>query len=270
MDLGGTHKWERKYERNYDTHTLLVGRKALEGRNIGSMNAAQWALFENRARQDGVPSYLRTAVLLKRGSDERFFGTIQITTDVGGFSFEGTIQNVLGRTEKVDPVIFDPRVPPMRPLDGFIDPSDLASCNLKELAAVHSAEILTTAEDVQHLVSSQLQTRTAVETKLDKINQEFERDLGVPLAHGDEQDTFFVELWNGLPDLVSIADQIQDGGNISKDSNATILEILPEVFGNIRCKRWQAPPNKDILYRYFPWCNEEPVSLRSDFPLYCR
>jgi hypothetical protein len=224
-------QWEKSYERTYDTQAHLFGSKTIVGRNFGSSNAVQWKLIEDKSQLDGIPSYLRTAVLLKRKSDDRFLGTIKIEVEISGLSFDlrHTIQKVVGGIQD-DQVVFDPLARPRGPLSNILDLRNLIQCDLNSLATV----ISTTVEDTQRLVSSQFQTMTDVAAKLDASTAEPQEKPGTPPVPVDEQETFFVELWSGLPSLTPGGDRIEnDHSGISRTSGATKLGTLPDIFGDV-------------------------------------
>lgn len=112
-----------------------------------------------------MPSYLQTAVLLKRKNHDRFMASIEITAEIDGFSFKDTIQKLSGRIED-DPVVFDPHSKPMGPLWAATDMENLAQCDLQKLVEVRSTQFQPTAEDEQDLASVQAETYAAVETKI--------------------------------------------------------------------------------------------------------
>lgn len=67
--LGGNISWEisKSFEKEYQASVNGVVR--IEGRNYGAKNQARWDLLENASRGDGIPSLLRSVILLKRKND---------------------------------------------------------------------------------------------------------------------------------------------------------------------------------------------------------
>jgi hypothetical protein len=126
---------EESYE---EDQTTLAGTIRLEGREYGGKNTAKWVLIENQVQKSGLPTLLRTAILLKRRktnyrAEERFQATIEIKADIDFVSsVEDVIDRVLGRVPKDDPVIFDPL---MKPTNTNIDPDNLGRVDLKNLMA---------------------------------------------------------------------------------------------------------------------------------------
>lgn len=234
----------------------MISSTRIIGRDFGSPNAVQWKLIENKSRLDGIPSYLRTAVLLKRKSDDRFLATIQTEVKVSRFSSDlrQTIQKAV-RGIQDDPVVFDPLARPTGSLSNIVDLRDLMQFDLDSLGTV----ISTTVEDTQRLVSSQFQTMTDVAAKLDTFTPEPKRKPepkgkpGIPPVPVDKQETFFIELWSGLPGLTPRGDRIEnDRSSISRTSRATKLGTLPDIFGDVPSEHWPEPPNSKILQRSFP------------------
>jgi hypothetical protein len=73
--------------------------KFLTGRNWGRPNTARFMLSENSDQRDGIPDFLRTAILLKRHAhDNRFRVFVFVQAEVDTLS---NIERMLGRTEQL-------------------------------------------------------------------------------------------------------------------------------------------------------------------------
>lgn len=147
---------------------MIVGRKS------GRPNAVLWKLIEDKLRLDGVPSFLRTAVLLKRNCDDRFLGTIHIDIKTSGLSSDirQTIRRAVGGIEDDDPVLFDPRVPRISgPLSETVDQSELSSYALDRFASV----VAPSFEDTERLAKSEKRDMANLTARLDATA------LGIPV-----------------------------------------------------------------------------------------
>ncbi|KAL5362971.1 hypothetical protein BJX96DRAFT_177658 [Aspergillus floccosus] len=93
---------------------FLEARKRVLGRAVGKKNAAEWLLLENESRRDGIPPFMRVAVLLERqsikGETRRFTGTVSVDARVAMGHRVSDVWNALGmrKVPPVDPVIFNP------------------------------------------------------------------------------------------------------------------------------------------------------------------
>ncbi|KAI9741629.1 MAG: hypothetical protein M1834_000013 [Cirrosporium novae-zelandiae] len=104
----------------------------------GKKNAAEWTLLENSSRRSGVPTFLRTAVLLGRREDdmELFTATVKIDANVDLLSaFGDTIQKMFGKIPRDDPIVFSPLEPPTT---HEIDMRNLGEVDLQRLSVISS------------------------------------------------------------------------------------------------------------------------------------
>lgn len=131
--------WELKESKQEKDETTLTGSIRLQGREFGGKNTARWTLSENRSQKSGIPTLLRTAILLKRqdkggGPNERFRAGVDIKSNVDLVSSIGeSIDKVLGRLPRDDPVIFDPL---REPSSLSFDPDNLRAHELNKLFKV--------------------------------------------------------------------------------------------------------------------------------------
>ncbi|KAJ9655613.1 hypothetical protein H2201_008763 [Coniosporium apollinis] len=136
--LGIEAGWEQTKSVVKEERATLSGSCRIEGRNYGSYNAARWKIHENKQQKHGIPSFLRTAILLAPKSTKRFRAFVAVDTHVDMLYSAGQrIKRFLGGVV-VDPVYFDEegKRKPMGPKLANVDIANLAECNLKELSAV--------------------------------------------------------------------------------------------------------------------------------------
>jgi hypothetical protein len=111
---GGSVEWSLGENYDAEDQIKLAGIKTLEGRDFGGYNTARWTLKENEMVNSGIPTRLRTAIVLERKATEakaKFQGTLEIKVDADLISEMGfIIKRLLGNVPKDDPVIFDPKI----------------------------------------------------------------------------------------------------------------------------------------------------------------
>ncbi|KAF9767672.1 hypothetical protein IL306_015132 [Fusarium sp. DS 682] len=80
-------------------------------RDPDKCNAIEWNFFENESQRSGLPTYVRTAILLSRETDDEFMATFTIRAKVGMFTdMEAKLRRVLGRKDDDDPIVFVPNM----------------------------------------------------------------------------------------------------------------------------------------------------------------
>ncbi len=122
----GTVGWEQSVSRDTSDETTVTGSIDLKGRNWGKSNCASWTLLENKTTKTGVPTSMRTAVLLKRKDESPFQCVVKIDAKV---DFKSSVERLFGgkgREPKDDPVLFDPELEPT---------SNLRKYEIEELGA---------------------------------------------------------------------------------------------------------------------------------------
>ncbi|CZS79656.1 unnamed protein product [Fusarium graminearum] len=83
-------------------------------------NAVEWNFYENKSQRSGLPTYVRTAILVRRETDEKFTATFTIRAKVGILTdMESSLKRLLGY--KDDPIVF---VPGMKEKTVFDDMTD--------------------------------------------------------------------------------------------------------------------------------------------------
>jgi hypothetical protein len=131
----GTVGWERSVSKDTSDQTTVAGSIDLKGRNWGKSNCASWTLLENKTAKTGVPTSMRTAVLLKRKDESPFQCVVKIDASV---DFKSSLERVFGgkgREPKDDPVLFDPELEPTNNLRKY-DIQELGAFDLESLCDV--------------------------------------------------------------------------------------------------------------------------------------
>ncbi|EMR66464.1 hypothetical protein UCREL1_6536 [Eutypa lata UCREL1] len=100
-----SYAWETSQVKERQHATKLDGIKRLFA-DWGKENGVVWNLKENPDKKDGIPNFLRTAVLLRRCDDVPFYFTISVDSSV---DFEGKLRRFLGieKPDAVDPIELD-------------------------------------------------------------------------------------------------------------------------------------------------------------------
>lgn len=137
--------WELKHSTEKKHQTTLSGSIRLEGRPYGGKNTVRWTISENPSQKTGIPTMLRTAVLLRRkqkqdGDAVKFLAEVDIRCSVDFVSsLEEGVDSLVGRIPRDDPVIFDPTQPPTTTT---FDIEELAKQNLTTHCAVLTTTML--------------------------------------------------------------------------------------------------------------------------------
>jgi len=148
VKVGGNVIWEDSKSFDKEYRATVTGVMRIEGRNYGSKNQANWVMLENKsaANRDGIPTLLRTAILLRRKYAGIFTATIQIKTKVDTKnSIYSKLENLLGKTPKDDPVFFNPDLPPMGTVPSDMEIGNLSGYDLGKLSTVVSTNLIPTA-----------------------------------------------------------------------------------------------------------------------------
>ncbi|KAF4467896.1 hypothetical protein FALBO_5226 [Fusarium albosuccineum] len=130
-------------------------------RDPDRLNAIEWTFYENESQRSGLPTYVRTAILLSRETDDEFTATFTIRAKVGKLTdMETKLRKVLGRKDEDDPIVF---VPSMKEKTAFDDKAnDLHKINLQDQCIfvvdhdVPGAEEEKTADDQGSAVANEI------------------------------------------------------------------------------------------------------------------
>ncbi|OHE98096.1 hypothetical protein CORC01_06610 [Colletotrichum orchidophilum] len=112
-ELSSTVKWERTVDEETTDAAYVIGSIDRLKAPAGPDNAATWTLKENSTTKKGVPAAMRVGILLKRSTDDDFFCTVKIETEV---DLKTRIEQLLGRRGLDDPILFRTSLPPTRKL----------------------------------------------------------------------------------------------------------------------------------------------------------
>lgn len=83
-------------------------------------NAIEWTFSENTSQRSGLPTVVRTPVLLARETDAPFTATFSIRTKVSATSdLNMRFKKLLGQKEQDDPIVFDPTMKEKTPLNQY-------------------------------------------------------------------------------------------------------------------------------------------------------
>ncbi|KAH8672866.1 hypothetical protein BGZ60DRAFT_527158 [Tricladium varicosporioides] len=129
-------EWSLTETRTKYKFAKLTGVKTKKGRDIEPKNVAMWSMDENEKDENGIPSLLRTAILLRRKRNEQFRCGVLVNAKVDW----RTRINLESRTAggDINPVLFDPDRLRTTPIPPNIDPKNLGSLALNTLMAVQS------------------------------------------------------------------------------------------------------------------------------------
>lgn len=101
--------WEMEQTKPLKFKATLTGNPARSKGKVGDENAVTWTMKENGDAEDGVPSFLQTAVLLKRPYGGAFEARLHVRSDVDMVSAGLRALPVRSDKDKlIDPVAFTP------------------------------------------------------------------------------------------------------------------------------------------------------------------
>lgn len=113
--FGGGIAWERTATTKHIKRGSVQGLMRCTNPNTFVIkDIARWIVNQN-PDDPGIPAFMATAMLVRRPSHDRIFAaTVKITADVD--SAKATLANkwdeIVGKVPKVDPVYFNPALPP--------------------------------------------------------------------------------------------------------------------------------------------------------------
>ncbi|KAF8250915.1 hypothetical protein K440DRAFT_638754 [Wilcoxina mikolae CBS 423.85] len=140
VELGA--QWQLRTAGKKETWTSLFGSVRVEEREWGTSNTARWTITENELDRHGIPSLLRTAILVKPKTAGRFRALVAVDTEVD-FLYaakkvaKGCVKGFRG-WNVVDPVYFDQKTNFKDTNVENIDMNNLSACNLDSIALVES------------------------------------------------------------------------------------------------------------------------------------
>jgi len=100
------YSWDVAEKKDRTSQARVAGIARREQRQDGEENTAVWSLTES-GEKNGIPTFMRAAILLKRENNDSFQATIEIkaTADLAY-----SLKRMLGGTPKGHPVNFDPKI----------------------------------------------------------------------------------------------------------------------------------------------------------------
>ncbi|KAI9667431.1 MAG: hypothetical protein M1821_000246 [Bathelium mastoideum] len=125
--------------------TEVFGRLRTFDRDSGAKNGASWNMSGNESQSTGVPSMLRTAILVKR-TEGKGAGSLQFTAkvDITTSSWEETFKRLTGCLPVDEPIVFDPKDEPIA--KDFVNLRDnLSTVNLDEICDIVTTTMLENA-----------------------------------------------------------------------------------------------------------------------------
>lgn len=225
------------FEREVRTPELYlagVGGSEWLVRHGGGAAGVQWHVTENAISQTGIPSFIRTAMLVRRKYNGQFLGFIEISTDVAGFSLRGIQSDNL----KDDPVYFDPKLPPFGETSQF-DADNLGSLDLEKLMEISFSSPMVEPEPER-------QARQELEALLDGPAH----DLGPGPKPEDQIESLFVELWNLKGDGAEGEHEGDVVSPVNLDKTRFLDTRSAAVIGSL---------GEQDLCKYFPWISKDTV-----------
>ncbi|RDW68221.1 hypothetical protein BP5796_08878 [Coleophoma crateriformis] len=132
ITIGTAWKWEKTItQTTSDATELRVFTKCNE---FGDEVGVNWVLHENRTVKSGIPSFLRTAILLKREDVQEFEATINVVAEP---DWKSQLRRLFGSKDEDEPILFNPQQPPTKNLrpKGY-DVENLSKESLADLADV--------------------------------------------------------------------------------------------------------------------------------------
>ncbi|KAH8820738.1 hypothetical protein F5884DRAFT_658244 [Xylogone sp. PMI_703] len=138
VDAGVDAKYGKTITKEMTYATVVTGSIDLRGRNYGKPNCASWTLLENPATKTGVPAAMKTAILLKRRSEEPFQCVVSVKARA---DWRTALEWLVGSTKPDDPVLFNPLLEPTS--DRYKEHElDLGKLDLEEISDITFATIL--------------------------------------------------------------------------------------------------------------------------------
>lgn len=125
----------------------VIGACQMVKRSTEPKNAAVWSLSENKNDDNGIPSLLRTAILLKRKTNAQFYCSLVVGAKVDWLKRVNLESRTAGGD--INPVLFDPTKPRTTPVPDYIDVTNLGSVRLTDLMAIQTTNQIAPASVVQ-------------------------------------------------------------------------------------------------------------------------
>jgi hypothetical protein len=131
--LGASLTWEKTVSHESTDAAVIIGR--IDDSNHdgnGPPTVARWTLLENSSAATGVPTSMRTAILLQRDNDTEFYAKFEMLVRPDNIT---VMRNLLARTPKDDPIIYKPTLQATNRLQKY-NVDRLGDLDLDSLCAV--------------------------------------------------------------------------------------------------------------------------------------
>jgi len=131
--LGASLKWEKTVSHESTDAAVIIGR--IDDSNHdenGPPTVAKWTLLENSSTATGVPTSMRTAILLQRDNNTEFYAKFEMFVRPDNIT---VMRNLLARTPKDDPIIYKPTLQATNRLQEY-NVDRLGDLDLNSLCAV--------------------------------------------------------------------------------------------------------------------------------------
>lgn len=101
--------WDVEYTKPARFKATLTGKATFGKDKYRHETVAKWTMEENKDEKDGIPSFLQTAVLLRRAEDRPFFATVKVESEVDIASAgRRSLPVTTDKDNIIDPVTFTP------------------------------------------------------------------------------------------------------------------------------------------------------------------
>jgi hypothetical protein len=144
--LGIGAGWEKTKTTTRQASCTLTGSLWIDGRDMGSPNMGRWKIGENQIEKRGIPTLLRTALLITQCLPTSFQALVTVHTEVNlAHAVTEQVRRLIGHqvVDVVDPIIFaqgPTRQPAGAQLAG-IDTENLSACDLEQLVKVEHGQL---------------------------------------------------------------------------------------------------------------------------------
>ncbi|KAE9368998.1 hypothetical protein N431DRAFT_561279 [Stipitochalara longipes BDJ] len=107
VDVGAKLEWKDTKDIKFSAR-LITETHYSKGKN-GDENAVTWSMEENTGQEDGIPSFLQAAVLLRRNTDLPFVAKLRVKSGVDWWSDKRRLLAITTDVDKIiDPVTITP------------------------------------------------------------------------------------------------------------------------------------------------------------------
>lgn len=166
----------------------LTGFKKVFERNRAPPQTAWWSLHENPNDRNGIPNFMRAAILLKRNTNNRFRSTLTIKAKA---DMRYKFQDRSGKLD-IAPVDYDPSLPRSVPTD--FDSKNLGFVDLQNIMAIQTMTTIPTQNAIQPPTAIQKQKAAELTTEIPtqkaiQPNAETQTQNMIPCAPGVQTQT---------------------------------------------------------------------------------